>query len=145
MAIPHFVFWIKVCSASIKRREMIMINVRCIGIVVCLSFLFVFSAISDDKPLSEKFIKGFKSANNKFYNSSNVRDYDRSYFKDGNSFFITENSKETGEWKLTLINSARKSIEISGTFCGGHIYREALRMIYKNMEILNAVMMIFSI
>lgn len=47
-------------------------------------------------------------------------------FNGNNSVLVTSNAKETTEWKLDLMREAKQSIEISGNFCGGPIFDEAL-------------------
>jgi phosphatidylserine/phosphatidylglycerophosphate/cardiolipin synthase-like enzyme len=44
----------------------------------------------------------------------------------GNSAFVTQSSQETIEWKLEFVKSANHSIEISGSICGGEVFRETL-------------------
>ncbi len=51
-----------------------------------------------------------------------------------NSVVLTENAVESALWKLDLLRSAKQSIELSGNFCGGKIFRKALRAISKNMR-----------
>jgi len=46
-----------------------------------------------------------------------------------NHILSTEHVKESSEWKLDLIKNAEKSIELSGNFCGGKLFREALDII----------------
>lgn len=55
-------------------------------------------------------------------------------FNNENSIVVTKNAKETSAWKLDLLASAKQSIEISGSFCGGPIFREALDVIEKNLK-----------
>lgn len=43
-----------------------------------------------------------------------------------NSILITQNAKETTDWKLKFIREANHSVEISGSICGGKVFREAL-------------------
>jgi hypothetical protein len=66
------------------------------------------------------------------------KDQDSKYtvgeYTDDNGVIVTENPKETTEWKLALIKNANSSIEISGSYCGGEIFREALHAIDKRME-----------
>jgi len=51
-----------------------------------------------------------------------------------NSVFMTQNSRETAQWKLDLIDHAEQSIELSGNFCGGPIFCEALDRIEKRLR-----------
>jgi phosphatidylserine/phosphatidylglycerophosphate/cardiolipin synthase-like enzyme len=51
-----------------------------------------------------------------------------------NSVFMTQNSRETAHWKLDLIDHAEQSIELSGNFCGGPIFCEALDRIERRLR-----------
>ncbi len=44
----------------------------------------------------------------------------------GNSILITDHGRESIDWKLHLLKNAKDSIEFSGNFCGGEIFRMAL-------------------
>lgn len=46
-----------------------------------------------------------------------------------NSILITQGAEETNHWKLEFIKHAKQSIEISGSICGGKVFREALNAI----------------
>jgi len=46
-----------------------------------------------------------------------------------NSILVTKSAAETIDWKLELIKSANHSIEISGTYAGGEVFRNALKAI----------------
>lgn len=43
-----------------------------------------------------------------------------------NKVLVTHDSPETTEWRYHLLRSAKSSIEISGNFCGGEVFRKAL-------------------
>lgn len=51
-----------------------------------------------------------------------------------NAILPTEHAKESSEWKLDLLSKAEQSIELSGNFCGGKLFREALDVIDKSLE-----------
>lgn len=51
-----------------------------------------------------------------------------------NSVLITKNAKETTDWKLKLIQSANHSIQLSGSICGGKIFRKMLRAVQAQFE-----------
>lgn len=44
----------------------------------------------------------------------------------GNSILITDHGRESIDWKLHLLKNAKESIEFSGNFCGGEVFRRAL-------------------
>lgn len=44
----------------------------------------------------------------------------------GNSILITDHGRESIDWKLHLLKNAKESIEFSGNFCGGEVFRKAL-------------------
>jgi phosphatidylserine/phosphatidylglycerophosphate/cardiolipin synthase-like enzyme len=58
----------------------------------------------------------------------------KSKWKSDNSVLITKNAKETNEWKLDFIKNAKQSIEISGCYCGGEVFREALNAIKDRLQ-----------
>ncbi len=45
------------------------------------------------------------------------------------SVLVTRDSQESVEWKTTLIRHAEQSIELSGNFCGGKVFRDLLDVI----------------
>jgi len=55
---------------------------------------------------------------------SDARPDDASYIE--NSVLVTQDSVETTQWRLDLIDQAKQSIECCGNFCGGEIFREVL-------------------
>jgi phosphatidylserine/phosphatidylglycerophosphate/cardiolipin synthase-like enzyme len=55
-------------------------------------------------------------------------------YNNKNSVLVTQHAKETFDWKLDLIKSAQRSIEISGNFCGGERFREALAIIKERLK-----------
>lgn len=54
-------------------------------------------------------------------------------FNEKNSVLLTKHAVETSNWKLNLIRNAKQSIEISGSFCGGPLFQEALAIIKKRL------------
>ncbi len=50
------------------------------------------------------------------------------------SVIVAENGEESTFWKGEFLKHAKQSIEISGNFCGGEAFREALRNIRSNMR-----------
>ncbi len=50
-------------------------------------------------------------------------------YHSNHSLLVTKDVQETLEWKMHLIRSAQQSIELSGNFCGGHTFRQALKEI----------------
>jgi phosphatidylserine/phosphatidylglycerophosphate/cardiolipin synthase-like enzyme len=59
-----------------------------------------------------------------FDSVNDARPDDASYIE--NSVLVTQDSVETTQWRLDLIDQAKQSIECCGNFCGGEIFREAL-------------------
>lgn len=55
-------------------------------------------------------------------------------FNGNNSVLLTAHAKETTEWKLDLIRSAKQSIELSGNYCGGPIFNEALDIMEASLK-----------
>lgn len=53
---------------------------------------------------------------------------------ENNSILVSQSAQETNEWKLEFIKSAQYSIEISGSICGGKVFREALRAIKDRLK-----------
>ncbi|NGX44964.1 MAG: Cardiolipin synthase [Chlamydiae bacterium] len=51
-----------------------------------------------------------------------------------NRVYMTENSADSVQMKLKLVEMAEHSIEISGSFCGGVIFDEMLTLIEKKLE-----------
>ncbi|MCE5319110.1 MAG: phosphatidylserine/phosphatidylglycerophosphate/cardiolipin synthase family protein [Parachlamydia sp.] len=51
-----------------------------------------------------------------------------------NSILVTQSTKETTDWKLNFIQQANHSVEISGSICGGHVFREALKAIEQRIQ-----------
>lgn len=51
-----------------------------------------------------------------------------------NSILITKSARETTDWKLKFIQEANHSVEISGSICGGKVFREALKAIEQRIK-----------
>lgn len=51
-----------------------------------------------------------------------------------NHILPTAHTKESSEWKLDMLRSAEQSIELSGNFCGGKLFREALDIMEKSLR-----------
>jgi hypothetical protein len=51
------------------------------------------------------------------------------------SGFPTSNGPDTQEWKEELIRSARKSIALSGCYCGGRVFDHTLDLIEEQMDL----------
>lgn len=50
------------------------------------------------------------------------------------NILVTQHAKESNDWKLKIIKKAKKSIEISGNYCGGKIFRDTLNTISKKLD-----------
>lgn len=50
------------------------------------------------------------------------------------SVLVSENGQESTFWKQELINNAKQSIELTGNFCGGKAFCDALESIRSNMR-----------
>lgn len=62
------------------------------------------------------------------------KDFELGQWTTGNAIHVSGSAKETTQWKLDFIKSAKKSIEISGSICGGKVFREALQAMAERME-----------
>lgn len=102
---------------------------------LAITSLAIYHAIANFIHLSALYNLHYKNAQLKPEQSTKLTIQPKvgTFSKDEGLFHITSDAVESNLYKLAMIQSAKNNLILSGCYCGGEIFNEALRIIYKKI------------